>query len=144
MTDIENYLHEQIPLSSAMGVKIVSAGLDGVILSAPFQKNFNHKKTIFGGSLHSLATLACWTYLHFRLQDQGFELVIQKSEIDYISPVTGDFAAECLAPSDSEWVQFARSLEKKGKGRIHLSAKISQNGMLAVIFHGIFVALKPK
>lgn len=144
MSEIETYLYEHIPLSNAMGVKVESAGLDGVILSAPFEKNFNHQKTIFGGSLHSLATLACWTYLYLRLKGQGLELVIQKSEIDYISPVTSDFTAECLAPSESEWDQFLKSLDKKGKGRIHLSAKIAQNGILAVIFHGIFVALKPK
>lgn len=144
MNEIEKYLHEHIPISGAMGVKVESAGLDGVILSAPFKKNFNHQKTIFGGSLHSLATLACWTYLYLRLKDQGLELVIQKSEIDYISPVTGDFVAECLPPSDKVFNQFIKSLEKKGKGRIHLSAKIAHNGLLAVIFHGIFVAIKPK
>ena len=144
MSDIETYLHEHIPLSDAMGVRVESAGLDGVILSAPFKKNFNHQKTIFGGSLHSLATLSCWTYLYLRIKGQGLELVIQKSEIDYIAPVTGDFVAECLPPSESEWNEFILSLDKKGKGRIHLSAKIAQNGLLAVIYHGIFVAIKPK
>lgn len=144
MNEVEKYLHEHIPITESMGVEVQSAGPDGVILSAPFKKNFNHQKTIFGGSLHSLATLACWTYLYLRLKGQGLELVIQKSEIDYISPVIGDFTAECLPPSEGEWNQFVKSLEKKGKGRLHLSAKITENGMLAVIFHGIFVALKTK
>lgn len=142
MASLESYLHEHIPLSKAMGVKVESAGPDGIILSAPFEPNLNHKMTIFGGSLHSLATLACWSYLHQRVN--GAEVVIQKSEIDYLSPVTGDFLAECLPPSDAEWNQFTKSLDKKGKGRIHLSAKISQGGLMAVIFHGVFVAIKPK
>ncbi|MFN4173904.1 MAG: YiiD C-terminal domain-containing protein [Parachlamydiaceae bacterium] len=139
---MEAYLYDHIPLTRAMGVKIESAGPDGAILFAPFNNNTNHQKTVFGGSLHSLATLACWTYLHLRLKNHEVNLVIQKSEIDYIGPVTSDFIAECLPPSDNAWDQFIKSIEKRGKGRIHLSAKIAQDGLLSVIFHGIFVASK--
>jgi len=49
---LEDYLWEHIPISKAMGVRVDSASLEKVILEAPFTNNINHKKTVFGGSLH--------------------------------------------------------------------------------------------
>jgi thioesterase domain-containing protein len=46
--DLQQYLHEHIPLSKAMSVKVVSVDLDTVMLSAPLQPNINHRETVFG------------------------------------------------------------------------------------------------
>ena len=55
--NLEKYLHKHIPISSAMGVKVDVASSERVVLSAPFLNNINHKQTVFGGSLHAVATL---------------------------------------------------------------------------------------
>ena len=43
-----------------MGVKVESLDEDYLTLFAALAPNINHIGTAFGGSLHGLATLACW------------------------------------------------------------------------------------
>ena len=80
-TDIEQYLHEHIPISMAMGVRVLEAQYHRIVLSAPLSNNINHRATVFGGSASSLAILSAWTLVHFRLlQDQIHpRLVIQNN-----------------------------------------------------------------
>ncbi len=68
---IQDYLHEHIPLSKAMGVSVVEADAVGIVLSAPLEPNINHRDTVFGGSASSLAVLAAWSVVHFGLQRGG-------------------------------------------------------------------------
>ncbi|PSB47247.1 YiiD C-terminal domain-containing protein, partial [Chamaesiphon polymorphus] len=60
-TDVEQYLHEHIPLSKAMAVSVSSIDSSGVILSAPLQPNINHRSTVFGGSISAVSVLSAWT-----------------------------------------------------------------------------------
>ena len=68
---LERYLHEQIPLSSAMQVSVESATSESVVLAAPLAPNTNHKLTAFGGSVSALGILAAWSLLHVRLVEAG-------------------------------------------------------------------------
>lgn len=137
---LESYLLQHIPISAAMGVKVESASNEQVILSAPFFNNINHKNTVFGGSLHAVATLACWSLLHVNLS--GAQIVIASSEICYKAPVAADFKAECRMPDLLEWERFQKILQKKGKARIKLNAKIFQGSQLGVDYSGQFVAIQ--
>lgn len=141
---LENYLWEHIPISSAMGVKVNIASQEKVILEAPLTNNINHKKTVFGGSLHAVATLSCWCLLHVsleRLSVKSFQIVIASSKIEYLAPVEEDFKAECGPPGREEWERFLKTLNKKRKARLSLQAKILQGSSLCVDYSGIFVAL---
>lgn len=142
---LENTLLEQIPISSAMGVRVDSASSAQIILKAPFTNNINHKKTVFGGSLHAVATLACWSLLYVNLAElcaENVQIVIARSEIDYFAPVSTDFKTECCMPDPMDWERFIKILLKKGKARIKLNAKIFQEGRLCVDYWGIFAAIK--
>lgn len=139
--NLEEYLYQNIPISKALGVKVQQAAPEKVILFAPFASNINHKKTVFGGSLHAVATLACWSLLYLNIHDSKFQIVITKSEIDYLAPIDSDFTAECIMPESDAWQRFMQMLRSKGKARILLSAKIHHNEKLAVDFQGIFAVL---
>lgn len=142
---LETYLYQQIPLTQAMGIRVEHAALDKVMLFAPLANNINHKHTIFGGSLHAVATLACWSLLYVNLQaisEASMQIVITRSEIDYLHPVDTDFRAECLMPNPIIWDRFIKILRLKGKARLSLSAKIYQQDRLCVDYQGIFAALK--
>ena len=52
---VEEYLHRHIPLSKAMGIQVVEASADGVVLGAQFEPNLNHQDTVFGGSASAAA-----------------------------------------------------------------------------------------
>jgi thioesterase domain-containing protein len=145
--DLEKYLLKHIPISSSMGVKVDSSSSERVVLKAPFLNNINHKQTVFGGSLHAVATLACWSLLHINLValfKDPIQIVIASSEIKYLAPVTSDFKAECLHPNIDPWERFLTTLRRKGKARLQLSAKILEKGQLCVDYSGTFVAIVNK
>lgn len=135
--ELKKFLYASMPLCSAMQLDVMMAEPDHVILSAPLAPNINHKKTAFGGSLHSVATLACFSLVHVNVKG---EIVIAGSEIEYLAPVTDDFQAECKMPDSFEWDRFLKIFQKKGRARIQLSAEIWQGKQLAVKFKGTFVA----
>ncbi len=137
-TSLKTYLQSHIPISEAMGVCVEHASKEKVILTAPFANNINHKKTVFGGSLHAVATLACWSLLHLNLEE--VQIVITRSEVDYRAPVDGDFKAECVLPERDVWQKFIKTLQLKGKARLALTATISHQGRLAVNYQGTFAA----
>lgn len=144
---LETYLFKNIPISSALGVKVEAASLDHVVLSAPFINNINHKKTVFGGSLHAVATLACWSLLHLNLTklfSNNFQIVIANSNVDYLAPVSQDFKVECNKPPTTDWEWFIKTFEKKGKARLKITATINQQDTLCVDYAGTFVALRHK
>ncbi|MEM9265755.1 MAG: thioesterase domain-containing protein [Cyanobacteria bacterium P01_F01_bin.13] len=145
-TAVEQYLHEHIPMSKAMDVAVMSIDKRGVVLSAPLAPNINHRNTVFGGSISTLAILSAWTYVHVQLKilNMASRIVIQSNSLDYIAPATGDFQAHCLTPQPETWQGFITMLSKRGKGRIALSSEIYSNEILVGKFQGKYVALKPQ
>lgn len=77
--DLQSYLHTHIPLSKAMDVAVIACSPDEVVLHAPLAPNINHRDTVFGGSLSTIAILSAWSLLHVRLTSFGMKsrLVIQ-------------------------------------------------------------------
>jgi thioesterase domain-containing protein len=54
-------LHEQIPISDAMGITVDHADEREVALTAPLKPNLNHRSTDFRGSCAPVAILAACT-----------------------------------------------------------------------------------
>jgi|SRR3569833_283522 len=142
-TEVEAYLHSNIPLSAAMGVQVKIATPERVLLFAPLEPNINHHQTVFGGSGVVLATLSAWTLLHMRLTHDHFaaQLVIQRSAMEYERPITGDFEAECRFSDDPAWQKFRTMLERRGRARMTLNARLLHASNEMGSFVGDFVAL---
>jgi thioesterase domain-containing protein len=141
--DLESYLHEHIPLSSAMGVSVRSADADAVVLDAPFGPNINHRDTVFGGSASALAILAAWSLVHVRLADAGIvcRVVIQRNRVDYDAPMAGDFSATSALVDPASWERFVRTFARHGKARVLVRCAIESNGVQCGRFEGSFVAI---
>ena len=141
--DLEHYLHEHIPLSGAMQVRVVSANLQCVRLSAPLAPNINHRATVFGGSASALALLAAWTLLYVRLKSQGLSarLVIQRNNMAYEKPMAAGFSAAACVPEGVVWEKFIRMLQRKGRARIEVMARLECQGEKAGELRGEFVAI---
>lgn len=141
--DLRNYLYEQIPLTRHMGINVVELSDNHLVLSAPIKGNTNHKRTVFGGSLHALATLSCWGLIHRSLEKLPIstEIVIASSQIKYLSPVTDDFHAVCRMKDLAAKERFIKGLKRHGKVRLELSAQILQDGVIKVEFSGVFAAI---
>ncbi len=140
---IAGYLREHIPISSALGVTVKLATPDLVCLAAPLAPNLNHHAAVFGGSAAALATLAAWTLLFLRLERAGFdaELVIQRSSMEYLHPIPGDFEAVCLFDDDEAWSRFESTLRRRGRARLTLASRLICQEREMASFVGDFVAL---
>jgi thioesterase domain-containing protein len=144
---LQRYLHEHIPLTEAMDVRVVSCGPDAVHLSAPIAPNINHRNTVFGGSASALAIVSAWSVVHLCLQnteDAAARIVIQKNSMNYIQPIDSDFAAISPGPNKDKWNLLLNGLHRKGIARITLRSTIFAAGAPAAEFEGTFVAIAHK
>jgi thioesterase domain-containing protein len=139
-TQLERILHEEIPLTRAMGMQVADYDGTRLRLTAPLARNTNHKRTAFGGSLYSLAVLCGWGLLHLKLADAGLRkhIVIQESSIRYLHPVDQDMTAECRLDEDA-FDRFLRTLHKHDRARIELNVSIDHDARPAVTFTGRYV-----
>jgi thioesterase domain-containing protein len=143
-TLLERYLHEQIPLSTAMGVRVRTAKPQEVQLAAPLGPNVNHNDTVFGGSAAALATLSAWGLLHLRMERAGIRarLVIQRSSMEYERPIPGDFEAICRFTDETAWERFQVTLVRRGRARLKLAAHLLYESQQTASFEGDFVGLR--
>jgi thioesterase domain-containing protein len=138
----EDFFHQQIPITRAMGVRV--AGYDGrkLILAAPIALNHNHLGTAFGGSLGAIATLAGYGMLWLELRDPASHLVIRQSFLSFRRPVFKEIVAICRRPDQELLREFKGAFAQRGKARIGLEVTIEEGGLVAAEFRGIFVALR--
>ncbi|UPH46825.1 thioesterase domain-containing protein [Methylophaga pinxianii] len=143
---LEQYLHQHIPLSAAMQVTVKEITATTLTLQAPLTPNINHQETVFGGSASTLAILAAWSLLHTRLTREGvvFHLVIRRNEMAYLKPMRTDFSAIATLVDEDDWPQFLNMLQLKGKARIRVAAVLSDGDQPAGQFLGEYVALSDR
>lgn len=141
--ELQQYLHDHIPLTKAMGVEVVEATAQGVRLAAPLAPNINHRETVFGGSASALAILAAWALLTLRLREEGINgrVVIQRNSMQYLRPIAGHFSATAVVPDVATWQRFTNTLRRRGRARITLTAALNYQGEKAGEFEGDFVAV---
>lgn len=140
--EITDFLHEQIPITRAMGVEVDSSGEDGLVLTAPLAANHNHLGTAFGGSLGAIATLAGYGLLWVALGDRTAHIVIKSSSIRYHHPVRGIIRAVCGMPDEKALAGFKTLFAARGRAKIRLAVRIVEDGRDCVEFEGEYVAMK--
>jgi thioesterase domain-containing protein len=141
---LESVLHQDIPLTREMGIKVLSWQAHQLRLHLPLAPNINHKSTLFGGSLYCGAVLAGWGWLYLRLKEAGIEdghIVIQDGQISYPLPVNSDGVVICDAPDDPTWDKFVKLYQRRGRARLSLNTRILAEGSdaSAVQFSGQYV-----
>ena len=136
-------LRRDMPITKALGLRVVGREGTGLVLSSPLAPNINHKGTAFAGSLNATATLAGWGTIWLVLREHGIRshVVIQDSTVHYFRPVTGDFTARCKTPSATAVERLVKAVSAKGRGRIELDVMIADADGDAVRFHGRYVAI---
>ena len=142
--ELNDYIHEQIPITQAMGVQVVSADETRVELAAPLQPNINHRETVFGGSAAAIATLAAWTLVLVRMRAENLKgrLVIARNSMEYQKPITADFSAVAVVEDLHSWPRFVAGLQRKQRGRVTVASHLLLNGEQVASFEGQFVALE--
>ena len=142
LRDTERFLHEQIPLTQAMGVSLESYDGAQLVVTAPLAPNHNHLGTAFGGSLSALATLTGYAMLWLQLGERNAHIVIRESTIRYKRPVRATLRAICLRPDEATLAEFRATFAAHGKAHIKIQVRIEHADQLCVEFEGDFVALR--
>jgi thioesterase domain-containing protein len=139
-----NFIRQQIPITSNLGVKITDYDGQKISISAPLSANKNLHGTAFGGSQAAIGILTGWALIYLKLKQLGIpnDLVIQKSSYDFLKPVTADFMAECQLPTRTEFETFLQQLDEKGKARINLVAKLHSETGLCGVHNGLYVIFR--
>jgi len=141
LRETTEYLHQNIPLTRAMGAEVVAHDDERLVVSAPLALNHNHLGTAFGGSLNTLATLAGYAYLWLELKDRDAHIVIRRSSIQFRRPVRGDLRALCRIPDSATLAAFHERFARKSKAGLELHVEIVDDGFVCVEFSGTFVAV---
>lgn len=140
--ETERFLHEKIPLTRNMDVRVAGFNDRHLHLSAALAPNHNHLGTAFGGSLAAIATLAGYTLLWLELGDRDSHIVIKQSSIRYLRPVRGDIHAFVDRLPAPEIATFREKFARAGKAGISLNVRIVEDDRVCVEFEGVFVAIR--
>ena len=148
---LEQFVDDHLPLGRAMGLEVSHYNSESLSLSAPLNLNNNDKGTAFGGSLYCAAVMAGWGYfylrcLQYKLNEGAPNIVISKSEIEYLAPVDArTIIATCSDNDPAIWDGFLTRYQERGKAKVELTSVInaSINGVeqAAVKFTGTFALI---
>lgn len=142
--EFQQFLHDNIPLTKAMGISVEEFTPSKVAIKALLEPNVNHKGTAFGGSISSLMTICGWAMVFANIKeiDPDCHIVIHKSSINYLAPITRDFTAECTLDDTVIRDEFIDTYRKHKKSRIRLTVVCRDNDKSLAEFQGFYVAFK--
>lgn len=142
--EFEQFLHQQIPITQAMGIHIATFSPECVRVTAALAPNINHQQTAFGGSIHTVMTVCGWSlmFANFRPRCPEAHIVIQQSEIRYLAPIRADFTAECTLTDADARQTLLTTFDKYGKGKLNLHVTCREGETLLADYHARFVVTK--
>src|SRR3954451_23859137 len=118
LREAEKFLHEQIPVTRAMGLRVVANDEADFTIEAPVALNSNHLRTAFGGSINAVATLAAYGFLWVELNDAAAHVVVAESPIRFLRPVRETIRATCSRPDPDVLTEFRHRFSETGKAQI--------------------------
>lgn len=139
---LEKKLHNEIPLTKLMELKIDNYDDKELITSAPLSVNINDKGTAFGGSLSTITIISAWSLswlISKELNIDSKNIVVIKNENSYLKPVTKDIICITQKPSKKEISTIKEKIDKKGSASIKIKSKIIEDESVCVEFEGIYV-----
>lgn len=144
LENLQDRIERLIPMTGALGLRLVSFDGKTLTVEAPLEPNHNHQNTAFGGSLYCVGVMAAWSLLQLWLDEKGLpgDIVIQSGAMDYSDPVTDDFAATARFPDSAVMEKFEAMLRRRGKARLSLESDLLQHGEPRGRFSGRFVILQ--
>lgn len=139
---LQEYLNEKIPITRAMGVKVLEATVDRVELEAPLPPNINHNGTVFGGSAASVAVLSAWSLIHIRLRQAkvSANVVVRRCSMTYERPIADTFTSTSAVCGREEWDAFLAALNHEKRAHLKLFSTLRCKGEKVGEQEGDFVA----
>lgn len=139
-TTIQDRILETIPLAKAMQLTVKELSRTTIKLTAPLDANSNDKGTAFGGSIYSLLVLSGWSLVSAGLESAGIlaEVVIAKSDISFLKPVTGELQAIAQEFNDGGLKAAVEKTAERGYAKLKVQAELVCHGEIAATFQGTY------
>ena len=141
--NLEQYVHDHIPLTRVMGIEVREVTDDKVVIFAPLEPNINHMRNIFGGSASTVAILAAWSLVFTKMEAQGLSghIVIHKNSMLYEKPISNGFTAVAQGIDPQSWAKLVNASGKRRMARITVTAILEFEGQQVGQLEGEFVVL---
>ena len=142
LEELQKKLHNEIPLTKLMQIKIKEYNEKELITTAPLNININDKGTAFGGSLSTMTIISSWSLSWLISKEFGFDsknIVVIRNENSYKKPVTKDIICHTQKPSKEEIQRLKEKLETKKSASIKIKSHIIEDGEICVEFEGYYV-----
>lgn len=142
--EFQQFLHNNIPITDKMGVEVLELNPSRVRIRARLEPNLNPHGTAFGGSINTLMLICGWSTVFVNVSDHDVNshIVIHKSSIEYLSPITTDIIAECTIENQEIITKLLAGYEKFGRAKIDLTVVCMDKEKIAVKFKGQYVVFK--
>ena len=140
--ELQNKLHNEIPLTKYMDIKIQDYNETELITTAPLSININDKGTAFGGSLSTMTIISAWSLCWLISKELGFNsnnIVIIKNDTSFRKPVTKDIVCITKKPSKEEIEIVKQKLQTKKSASLKIQSQIIEDGEICVDFEGYYV-----
>ena len=143
--DVNAYLARHVPITQAMGIRMLSFDAAGVTMTAPLKPNINDKGIAFGGTLASILALSGWALTDLVLREAGevADVLIAVGTTEYRAPVAERIVARCPLPPPKDLSAFLAAYRLRGRARLRLEAFIETKAGTAALFHATYVARTP-
>ena len=142
LAQLQSVIEREIPICQHMGIRVQSCCSNGLSMAAPLDRNRNHQRTAFAGSLNALCTVTGWgsVFLLLLQNDLQGDIVIRRSAIKYLKPVDStQIVSHCAHAPARHRDYFVEMLRDKGQSKIELQVEIRGQEETAVSFSGSYV-----
>ncbi len=142
LSELEQTLHREMPISVPMGVRAVEWQDRRLAMQMPLAPNRNHQYSAFAGSLNALCTVVGWGTVFLLTREVGVagNIVIRRGSIRYLRPVRSPEIIARGLPLDPVGMEFFYELlRSKGRSKIDVAAEIADAEGPLVTFSGSYV-----
>ena len=144
--EIAAFLRRGVPIAEAMQLDFVELGPERVRARAPFAPNANHHGSVFGGSISALGIVTGWALVDAlcKRADVPVDLVIHRSETEFLAPALGDLEATTTETAPGESDRFLKILRRFGRAQLSVEVELESDGKTVARHRGDYVGLRPK
>lgn len=139
--ELERYLHQHVPLSRHMGLRVHSATRERVEIALPLAPNVNPHGTIFGGAQTAACLVGGWMILfaEFARASLPAQIVGKEAHCEFLAPANRDglVVTTCAAPElDALLARYA----EHGRARQELLTSVRVGDVEVSRLRGLYTA----
>jgi len=141
---LQRFLHERIPLTRAMSLRVTGWSDRMLEIEAPLPENVNDKGTAFAGSVASLLALAGWAVVQALAEADGAEarVAVVSSRTEYVHPCASTLRARGHLPAAADSDAFRKDLSARGKARLEVTCSLHDGSRECARSQAVYVATR--